>query len=117
MAAAAGLQDVPESKDFSFPAEARPVRTARTTSTHARARARTPPEALDPEAPALTLARRTRTGARAPQEEKVLAFWDEIDAFKTQLKLTEGKPECVRAAQAAHSHSHTHAHAKARALS
>ena len=30
------------------------------------------------------------------QEEKVLAFWDEIDAFKTQLKLTEGQPECVQ---------------------
>ena len=29
------------------------------------------------------------------QEEKVLAFWDEIDAFKTQLKLTEGQPECA----------------------
>jgi hypothetical protein len=27
----------------------------------------------------------------------VLAFWAEIDAFKTQLKLTEGKPECVAA--------------------
>ena len=25
----------------------------------------------------------------------MLAFWDDIDAFKTQLKLTEGQPECV----------------------
>jgi hypothetical protein len=29
------------------------------------------------------------------QEEKVLEYWDKIDAFKTQLKLTEGQPECV----------------------
>ncbi|QLL31708.1 hypothetical protein HG536_0B05730 [Torulaspora globosa] len=27
------------------------------------------------------------------EEEKVLAFWDEIDAFRTSLKLTEDKPE------------------------
>ncbi|KAG0675648.1 isoleucine--tRNA ligase [Kluyveromyces marxianus] len=27
------------------------------------------------------------------EEEKVLAFWNEIDAFQTSLKLTEGKPE------------------------
>ncbi|CAB4252848.1 similar to Saccharomyces cerevisiae YBL076C ILS1 Cytoplasmic isoleucine-tRNA synthetase, target of the G1-specific inhibitor reveromycin A [Maudiozyma barnettii] len=27
------------------------------------------------------------------EEEKVLALWDEIDAFHTSLKLTEGKPE------------------------
>ena len=27
------------------------------------------------------------------EEEKVLAFWKEIDAFKTQLKLSEGRPE------------------------
>lgn len=27
------------------------------------------------------------------EEEKVLAFWDEIDAFQTSLKLTEDKPE------------------------
>jgi hypothetical protein len=31
----------------------------------------------------------------------VLAFWDEIDAFKTQLKLSEGKPECARRGAAA----------------
>ena len=29
----------------------------------------------------------------AKEEEKVLALWDEIDAFHTSLKLTEGKPE------------------------
>ena len=29
------------------------------------------------------------------EEEKVLAFWREIDAFKQQLKLTEGKKEYV----------------------
>jgi len=28
----------------------------------------------------------------AEEEEKVLQFWEEIDAFKTQLKLSEGKP-------------------------
>ncbi|SMN20603.1 similar to Saccharomyces cerevisiae YBL076C ILS1 Cytoplasmic isoleucine-tRNA synthetase, target of the G1-specific inhibitor reveromycin A [Maudiozyma saulgeensis] len=27
------------------------------------------------------------------EEEKVLALWDEIDAFHTSMKLTEGKPE------------------------
>jgi len=27
------------------------------------------------------------------EEEKVLAYWKEIDAFKTQLELSEGKPE------------------------
>uniref|UniRef100_A0A7S2WSX5 isoleucine--tRNA ligase n=2 Tax=Rhizochromulina marina TaxID=1034831 RepID=A0A7S2WSX5_9STRA len=27
------------------------------------------------------------------EEERVLAFWAEIDAFKTQLELTRGKPE------------------------
>ncbi|AMD22626.1 HHL144Cp [Eremothecium sinecaudum] len=27
------------------------------------------------------------------EEEKILALWDEIDAFQTSLKLTEGKPE------------------------
>ncbi|KAJ6500050.1 tRNA synthetases class I-domain-containing protein [Mycena vitilis] len=27
------------------------------------------------------------------EEEKVLAFWEEIDAFKTSLKLSEGRPE------------------------
>lgn len=27
------------------------------------------------------------------EEEKVLAFWDEIDAFHTSLKITEDKPE------------------------
>ncbi|QLQ79222.1 hypothetical protein HG537_0B05690 [Torulaspora globosa] len=27
------------------------------------------------------------------EEEKVLAFWDEIDAFRTSLKLNEDKPE------------------------
>ncbi|EPY49273.1 cytoplasmic isoleucine-tRNA ligase Irs1 [Schizosaccharomyces cryophilus OY26] len=27
------------------------------------------------------------------EEEKVLAFWREIDAFRTQLKLSEGRPE------------------------
>lgn len=26
------------------------------------------------------------------QEEKILAFWKEIDAFKTQVKLSEGRP-------------------------
>lgn len=29
------------------------------------------------------------------EEEEVLRFWSEIDAFKEQLKLTEGKPEFV----------------------
>lgn len=28
-----------------------------------------------------------------PQEVKILAFWKEIDAFKQQLKQTEGQPE------------------------
>lgn len=27
------------------------------------------------------------------EEEKVLALWAELDAFKTSLKLSEGKPE------------------------
>ena len=27
------------------------------------------------------------------EEEKVLAFWREIDAFRTSLKLSEGRPE------------------------
>jgi isoleucyl-tRNA synthetase len=27
------------------------------------------------------------------EEEKVLAFWREIDAFQTSLKLSEGRPE------------------------
>jgi isoleucyl-tRNA synthetase len=27
------------------------------------------------------------------EEEKVLQFWKEIDAFKTSLKMSEGKPE------------------------
>jgi isoleucyl-tRNA synthetase len=26
------------------------------------------------------------------EEEKVLKYWQDIDAFKKQLKLTEGKP-------------------------
>eukprot|EP00611_Tribonema_gayanum_P005679 TRINITY_DN14888_c0_g1_i1.p1 TRINITY_DN14888_c0_g1~~TRINITY_DN14888_c0_g1_i1.p1 ORF type:complete len:292 (-),score=113.22 TRINITY_DN14888_c0_g1_i1:91-885(-) len=29
----------------------------------------------------------------AAEEEKVLAFWDEIDAFQTSFKLSEGRPE------------------------
>lgn len=29
----------------------------------------------------------------AREEEKVLAFWREIDAFQTSLKLSEGRPE------------------------
>eukprot|EP01133_Synstelium_polycarpum_P006737 gene6737-7831_t len=29
----------------------------------------------------------------AQEEEKVLQYWDEIDAFKTSLKMSEGKPE------------------------
>ncbi|KZT54228.1 hypothetical protein CALCODRAFT_485740 [Calocera cornea HHB12733] len=29
----------------------------------------------------------------AKEEEKVLAYWREIDAFKTSLKLSEGRPE------------------------
>lgn len=29
------------------------------------------------------------------EEEKVLKLWEELDAFKTQLKLTEGKPEYI----------------------
>jgi isoleucyl-tRNA synthetase len=27
------------------------------------------------------------------EEEKVLAFWREIDAFRTSVKLSEGRPE------------------------
>jgi len=27
------------------------------------------------------------------EEEKVIRFWREIDAFKTSLKLSEGRPE------------------------
>ncbi len=27
------------------------------------------------------------------EEEKTLAYWTEIDAFRTSLKLSEGKPE------------------------
>ncbi len=27
------------------------------------------------------------------EEEKVLEFWKEIDAFQTSLKLSEGRPE------------------------
>lgn len=27
------------------------------------------------------------------QEDNVLEYWKEIDAFKTSLKLSEGKPE------------------------
>jgi isoleucyl-tRNA synthetase len=29
------------------------------------------------------------------EEEKVIAYWREIDAFQTSLKLSEGKPEYV----------------------
>lgn len=29
------------------------------------------------------------------EEEVILKFWDEIDAFKEQLRLTEGKPEYI----------------------
>lgn len=29
------------------------------------------------------------------EEERILAFWDEIDAFKEQLRRTEGQPEYV----------------------
>jgi isoleucyl-tRNA synthetase len=29
------------------------------------------------------------------EEEAILKFWDEIDAFKEQLRLTEGKPEYI----------------------
>ncbi|KAH7404650.1 hypothetical protein KP509_15G036400 [Ceratopteris richardii] len=29
------------------------------------------------------------------QEEKILGLWKELDAFKTQLKLSEGKPEYI----------------------
>ena len=31
----------------------------------------------------------------AQQEEKIHALWDELDAFKEQLRRTEGKPEFV----------------------
>ncbi|GBF99525.1 hypothetical protein Rsub_11959 [Raphidocelis subcapitata] len=31
----------------------------------------------------------------AKEEEKILALWDELDAFKEQLRRTEGKPEFV----------------------
>jgi isoleucyl-tRNA synthetase len=48
-AAGRGLQEVAESKDYSFPAE----------------------------------------------EEAVLAFWEEVSAFETQLKMTEGQKEYV----------------------
>ncbi|EEB93857.1 hypothetical protein MPER_07437, partial [Moniliophthora perniciosa FA553] len=27
------------------------------------------------------------------EEEKVIAFWKEIDAFRTSVKLSEGRPE------------------------
>ena len=27
------------------------------------------------------------------EEEKTLAYWSEIDAFETSLKLSEGRPE------------------------
>ena len=29
------------------------------------------------------------------EEERILAFWDDIDAFKEQLRRTEGLPEYV----------------------
>jgi isoleucyl-tRNA synthetase len=29
------------------------------------------------------------------EEEKVLHLWDELDAFKEQLRRTEGKPEYI----------------------
>jgi isoleucyl-tRNA synthetase len=29
------------------------------------------------------------------EEEKVLRLWDELDAFKEQLRRTEGKPEYI----------------------
>jgi isoleucyl-tRNA synthetase len=29
------------------------------------------------------------------EEEKVITYWREIDAFQTSLKLSEGKPEYV----------------------
>ncbi|KAF8431528.1 tRNA synthetases class I-domain-containing protein [Boletus edulis BED1] len=29
------------------------------------------------------------------EEEKVIAYWREINAFQTSVKLSEGKPECV----------------------
>jgi isoleucyl-tRNA synthetase len=27
------------------------------------------------------------------EEEKIIAYWKEIDAFQTSIKLSEGKPE------------------------
>jgi hypothetical protein len=77
MAAPEALLDVADSASFSFPAEVRPA-AAQTLG-------RLLPQLL------------TRA---PPQEERILAFWDEIKAFETQLKLTEGKPECVAAAAA-----------------
>jgi isoleucyl-tRNA synthetase len=29
----------------------------------------------------------------AAEEDKILAYWKEIDAFETSLKLSEGRPE------------------------
>jgi isoleucyl-tRNA synthetase len=29
----------------------------------------------------------------AEEEQKILQYWEEIDAFKTSLKLSEDKPE------------------------
>lgn len=43
------MEDIPDSKDYSFPAE----------------------------------------------EERILAFWNDIDAFKEQMRRTEGQPEYV----------------------
>jgi isoleucyl-tRNA synthetase len=33
------------------------------------------------------------THSFAGAEEEILKYWDQIDAFKTSLKLSEGKPE------------------------
>jgi hypothetical protein len=79
-----GMQDVPEGKDYSFPKEARRPAVSSPLIPLSTSHRLQPP-----------CAHRVRCPPCPHQEEKVLAFWDEIDAFKTQLKLTEGLPECV----------------------
>ena len=41
----------------------------------------------------LTITLVTTSFSFPKEEEKVIAFWREIDAFQTSLKLSEGRPE------------------------
>ena len=70
-------------EQFSFPKTVRPE--AHTTS------GRCPPPSLrHTDASSFPL---SSASSSHPQEEEILKFWGEIDAFQTSLKLSEGRPE------------------------